>query len=173
MTPRLIGENLPTAFLSHPITLTERLIRGLSNFHIAHHAVFQYTWSLPLSFPLSSVAGIFLNDWQTSGILTLSSGYPFTGNVSFDIANNGVREGHRPDLVAGADNNPVLGGPDTYFDVSSFELQPRGRLGRLGRNTLIGPGHATLDVAATRTVQLTEQHGLQFRAERFSIFSIE
>ena len=145
--------------------------RGLSNFHIAHHAVFQYTWSLPLSFPLSSVAGIFLNDWQTSGILTLSSGYPFTGNVSFDIANNGVREGHRPDLVAGADNNPVLGGPDTYFDVSSFELQPRGRLGRLGRNTLIGPGHATLDVAATRTVQLTEQHGLQFRLEVFNLLN--
>jgi len=145
--------------------------RGLSNFHIAHHAVFQCTWSLPLSFPLSSVAGILLNDWQTSGILTLSSGYPFTGNVSFDIANNGVREGHRPDLVAGADNNPVLGGPDTYFDVSSFELQPRGRLGKLGRNTLIGPGHATLDVAATRTVQLTEQHGLQFRLEVFNLLN--
>jgi len=145
--------------------------RGLSSFQIAHHAVFQYTWDLPLNFPPASFTGILLNDWQTAGIVTLSSGYPFTANVSFDIANNGVREGHRPDLVAGTDNNPVLGGPDTYFDVSAFELQPRGRLGTLGRNTLIGPGYATLDIALSRTVQLTEQHGLQFRLEVFNLLN--
>jgi len=112
-----------------------------------------------------------LNDWQTAGILTLSSGYPFTANVSFDRANNGVREGHRPDLVPGADNNPVLGGPDTYFNVSSFELQPAGRLGTLGRNTLIGPGYATLDMTATRSIYLSEQHALQFRLEVFNLLN--
>ena len=145
--------------------------RGLSSFHIAHHAVFQYTWDLPLDFLPSSFAGVVLNDWQTAGIVTLSGGYPFTANVSFDIANNGVREGHRPDLVAGANNNPVLGGPDTYFDVSSFKLQDEGHLGTLGRNTLIGPGFATLDISLTRTVPLAEQHSLQFRLEVFNLLN--
>ena len=145
--------------------------RGLSNFHIAHHAVLQYTWDLPAPFPRTSLGGVLLNDWQTAGILTLSSGYPFTANVSFDIVNNRVREGHRPDLVPGTDNNPVLGGPDRYFDVSSFTLQDEGHLGTLGRNTLIGPGFATLDVSATRTVQLSEQHGLQFRLEVFNLLN--
>jgi hypothetical protein len=145
--------------------------RGLSSFHIAHHAVFQYTWDLPLNFPPKSFAGVVLNDWQTAGLVTLSGGYPFTGNVSFDIANNAVREGHRPDLVAGADNNPVLGGPDTYFDVSAFELQPEGRLGTLGRNTLIGPGFGTLDISVTRTIPLMEQHSLQFRLEVFNLLN--
>ena len=154
-----------------PYYYDRRSHRGLSSFHIAHHAVLQYTWDLPLNFPPASFAGILLNDWQTAGIVSLSGGYPFTGNVSFDIANNGVREGHRPDLVPGADNNPVLGGPDTYFDVSAFELQPRGRLGTLGRNTMIGPGFATLDISLTRTVPLTEQHGLQFRLEVFNLFN--
>jgi len=154
-----------------PYYYDRRSHRGLSSFHIAHHAVFQYTWDLPLNFPRASFAGILLNDWQTAGIVTLSSGYPFTGNVSFDIANNAVREGHRPDLVAGADNNPVLGGPDTYFDVSSFELQPRGRLGTLGRNTLMGPGFATLDISFMRTVPMAEQHTLQFRLEVFNLFN--
>ena len=154
-----------------PYYYDRRSHRGLSSFHIAHHAVFQYTWDLPLNFPPASFAGILLNDWQTAGIVSLSGGYPFTGNVSFDIANNGVREGHRPDLVAGADNNPVLGGPDTYFDVSAFVLQPRGRLGTLGRNTMIGPGFATLDISLARTVPLTEQHGLQFRLEVFNLFN--
>ncbi len=145
--------------------------RGLSNFHIAHHAVLQYTWDLPLSFRRTSVAGILLNDWQTAGILTLSGGYPFTANVSFDIVNNRVREGHRPDLVPGADNSPVLGGPDKYFDVSSFILQDEGHLGTLGRNTLIGPGFATLDVSVTRSVRLSEQHSLQFRLEVFNLLN--
>ena len=154
-----------------PYYYDRRSHRGLSSFHIAHHAVFQYTWDLPLNFPPASFAGILLNDWQTAGIVSLSGGYPFTGNMSFDIANNGVREGHRPDLVAGADNNPVLGGPDTYFDVSAFVLQPRGRLGTLGRNTMIGPGFATLDISLARTVPLTEQHGLQFRLEVFNLFN--
>ena len=154
-----------------PYYYDRRSHRGLSSFHIAHHAVLQYTWDLPLNFPPASFAGILLNDWQTAGIVSLSGGYPFTGNVSFDIANNGVREGHRPDLVPGADNNPVLGGPDTYFNVSAFELQPRGRLGTLGRNTMIGPGFATLDISLTRTVPITEQHGLQFRLEVFNLFN--
>ena len=154
-----------------PYYYDRRSHRGPSSFHIAHHAVFQYTWDLPLKFPPASFAGILLNDWQTAGIVSLSGGYPFTANVSFDIANNGVREGHRPDLVPGADNNPVLGGPDTYFDVSAFELQPRGHLGTLGRNTLIGPGFATLDINLTRTVPITEQHTLQFRLEVFNLFN--
>jgi len=154
-----------------PYYYDRRSHRGLSSFHIAHHAVLQYTWDLPVNFPPASFAGILLNDWQTAGIVTLSNGFPFTGNVSFDIANNAVREGHRPDLVSGADNNPVLGGPDTYFDVSAFELQPRGRLGKLGRNTLIGPGFATLDISLTRTVPITEQQTLQFRLEVFNLFN--
>jgi hypothetical protein len=145
--------------------------RGLSNFHIAHHAVLQYTWDLPLRLAPRSVGGILLNDWQTAGILTFSSGYPFAANVSFDIVNNRVREGHRPDLVPGADNNPVLGGPDKYFDVSSFILQDEGHLGTLGRNTLIGPGLATLDVSVTRSVQLSDQQSLQFRLEVFNLLN--
>ena len=145
--------------------------RGLSNFHIAHNAVFQSTWDLPFSFSPGSVAGVLLNDWQTSGILTLSGGYPFSANVSFDIANTRVREGDRPDLVPGADNNPVLGGPDRYFDVSAFQLQPEGHLGTLGRHSLIGPGFATLDVSASRTVDMGEDHQLEFRLEVFNLLN--
>jgi hypothetical protein len=145
--------------------------RGPSNFHIAHTAVSQFTWDLPFSFSGGSVAGVLLNDWQTSGILTLSSGYPFSANVSFDIANTRVREGDRPDLVPGADSNPVLGGPDRYFDVTAFELQPGGHLGTLGRHTLIGPGFATLDVSASRRFDLGEGHQLEFRIEVFNLLN--
>jgi hypothetical protein len=112
-----------------------------------------------------------LNDWQTSGILTFSGGYPFSANVSFDIANTRVREGDRPDLVPGANSNPVLGGPDRYFDVSAFELQSEGHLGVLGRHTLIGPGFATLDVGASRSVELGEGQRVEFRLEVFNLLN--
>jgi hypothetical protein len=65
----------------------------------------------------------------------------------------------------------VLGGPDKYFDVSSFILQDEGHLGTLGRNTLIGPGLATLDVSVTRSVQLSDQQSLQFRLEVFNLLN--
>ncbi|MEE2821778.1 MAG: TonB-dependent receptor [Acidobacteriota bacterium] len=145
--------------------------RGLSNFHIAHTAVLQYTWNLPFSYPRRSVVGFLLNDWQTSGILTFSGGYPFTANVSFDIARTRVREGDRPDLVPGASNNPVLGGPDRYFDVSAFKLQPTGYLGTLGRNTLVGPGLATLDIGFLRLIDFGDSNRFEFRLDVFNLLN--
>ncbi|MBI2820655.1 MAG: TonB-dependent receptor [Acidobacteria bacterium] len=147
------------------------LERALSNFHTAHTGIFHSTWDVPFRFPARSAAGLLLNDWQLAGIATLSSGYPFTLNVSFDIANNTVREPHRPDLVPGANNNPVLGEPDRYFDVSAFRLQQPGYLGTLGRNTLIGPGYGSVDFAASRNILLSEEQRLQFRVEVFNIFN--
>ncbi|MBI4483558.1 MAG: TonB-dependent receptor [Acidobacteria bacterium] len=145
--------------------------RALSNFHITHHAVLHYTWDLPFHFPGRGFAALLLNDWQTAGIVTVSSGYPFTANVSFDIANNQVREGHRPNLVPGANNNPVLGGPDRYFNVSAFQLQAPGYLGTLGRNTLVGPGYGSVDFVATRKIRLSEGQRLQFRFEVFNLLN--
>ena len=39
----------------------------------------------------------------------------------------------RPNLKAGSSNNPVLGGPDRYWDINAFELQPAGERGNLGQ----------------------------------------
>jgi hypothetical protein len=147
------------------------LDRGLSNFHIGHHAVFSYAWDLPFRLDGPAWAAALVNNWQTAGIVTLSSGYPFTLNASFDIGNNQVREGHRPDLVPGASNNPILGGPDRYFDVSAFQLQTPGYLGTLGRNTVISPGYASVDVTATRTITLGGTRQAQFRLEVFNLLN--
>jgi hypothetical protein len=153
-----------------PYYYDRKMDRGLSNFHIAHSAVFGYTWDLP-SRDGGGVAAALLRNWRTAGFVTVSSGYPFSLNVSFDIGNNGVREGHRPNLVPGASNNPVLGGPDRYFDVSAFELQQLGYLGDLGRNTLLGPGYASVDVMLMRRLALTSRQGLELRLEVFNLLN--
>ena len=82
-----------------------------------------------------------------------------------------VIEPDRPDLLPGKSNNPVLGGPDKYFDTSSFALQEAGFQGNLGRNTLIGPGLFNVDFSLFKQSALTERLGLQFRFETFNIFN--
>jgi hypothetical protein len=144
--------------------------RGLSNFHVGHYAALHATWDLPFRFT-QGAAAVLLNEWQLAAIGSLSSGYPFTLNLSFDRANNTVREGHRPDLVPGASNNPVLGEPDRYFDVSAFQVPQLGYLGTLGRNTLIGPGYASIDLSLSRTIALGRAHRLQLRIEGFNILN--
>ncbi len=64
--------------------------------------------------------------------------------------------------------NPVLGGPDRYFDTAAFALPAAGFYGNLGRNTLIGPGLAMVDVSLNKRFRLSERLNLQFRTEMFN-----
>ncbi len=154
-----------------PYYYDRTLDRGLSNFHVGHNAVVSYTWDLPFRGSGGGLPAVLLRNWRTAGLVTIASGYPFTVNVSFDVANNLVREGHRPDLVPGASNNPVLGGPNRYFDVAAFSLQPRGYIGTLGRNTLIGPGYVSSDVSLLRTIQIAEGRRLELRLDVFNLLN--
>ncbi len=76
-----------------------------------------------------------------------------------------------PNLRTGANNNPILGGPDRYFDPQVFELPPAGFYGNLGRNTTIGPGLVNLDFALAKNFPLHEEARLQFRVETFNLFN--
>ena len=80
-------------------------------------------------------------------------------------------ESLRVNLIPGGDSNPVLGGPDKYFDTSQFAPSEEGYFGTLGRNTLISPGLATMDFSVQKNFQLLESHRVQFRAEFFNLFN--
>ncbi len=141
--------------------------RGLSNYDTRHQFVFYWSWDLPsLPGPRWLTAG-----WQWNAIATLCSGNPFSAVVGYDRARARFQAGtspQRPDLVAGGSNNPILGGPDRYFDPSQFALPEAGFYGNLGRNTLAGPGTALLDQSLNKQFRLSERFRLQFRAEVFN-----
>ena len=59
-------------------------------------------------------------------------------------------------------------GPDRYYDTSAIALPAAGFFGNLGRNTLIGPGLAMLDMSVNKRFQITERVTLQFRTEMFN-----
>jgi len=141
--------------------------RSLAEFDTRQNFVFNYTYELPGN-NLQGIGGKIMGGWQTSGILSLASGAPFTANSR--RSNTGERK--RPDLAAGASNNPVLGGPDQYFDPLAFEAPGRGFYGNLGRNTLIDPGVATFDFSLIKNIYLPgESSQVQFRTEFFNLFN--
>ena len=144
--------------------------RSLASYHIGHNFSTSFTYEFPAGDFDSAAARALINGWQVNGILKLSEGNPFTVRMGFNQSNNGaIIHSTRPNLRPGADNNPTGGGPDRYFDVSSFEPQTRGFYGNLGRNTLIGPGLRNFDLALVKNISFGEQSNLEFRSEFFNI----
>jgi hypothetical protein len=142
--------------------------RGLSNYDVRHYFAAFWSWDLPAAPGLPKWLGA---GWQWNAISTFAAGNPFSVVVGFDRARARFQAGtspQRPDLVAGRSTNPILGGPDKYYDTSAFALPAAGYFGNLGRNTLIGPGLAMVDMSVNKRFQLTEKVGLQFRTEMFN-----
>ncbi len=147
--------------------------RGLSAFHMKHNLTFNWTYDLPFAKNSHGVEGVLFKGWQLNNITAVSSGPPFTVQISgynrsgnLNTTNFSLNE--RPNLKPGASNNPILGGPDRYWDVNAFELGPENQRGNLGRNTLIGPGLVNVDFSLVKSFDVTEGKSLQFRAEAFN-----
>jgi hypothetical protein len=148
-----------------------RLDRALSNFDVRHNLIVDFSYDLPFGQNLSGVSGALVKGWQLAGIFQAMSGFPETITSDRRLTHPLIFSGGRPDLVPGASNNPVLGGPDQYFDVNAFAPQQTGFHGTLGRNTLIGPGLLNLDLSVLKNFSVKGEHRLQFRAEVFNVLN--
>jgi hypothetical protein len=144
---------------------------ALSAFDARHNFVFNFTYPLPFRFD-SKVLGDVLSGWSINGIGTFTAGQPFTARLPTNNSRNGDQlTPDRPDLKPGANNDPILGGPDRYYDPNVFSLPLAGTYGNLGRNTIIGPGVASIDMSVEKSFQLHEKANLVFRAEIFNIMN--
>ena len=149
--------------------------RGPSSWDLRHNLVANFTYDLPFGSGMGGAAERLLGGWQTSGILNMNTGNPSVVTVRFNNSRNGIipsfNPSERPDLVAGKDNNPVLGGPDKYLDASSFVVAEPGTMGDLGRNTITQPGLVTFDFSLIKETYVSEEVSVQFRAEFFNLFN--
>jgi hypothetical protein len=173
-----------------------QLKKGPSGFDIRNTLTANFTYELPTQ-NLTGLAGIVAGGWQVNGILTLTDGYPLSIDDGSTVQDTqiGDNESLRVNLIPDGNNNPVLGGPDRYFDPSQFvpsvctavpargiqanqpvcrlgdpEYQP-GYFGTLGKGTLISPGLATMDFSVLKNFRVTESHRIQFRTEIFNLFN--
>ena len=145
--------------------------RGPSAFFARHNLTFNWSWEIPAG-SLTGVAGALLKGWQLNNVTTLQTGQPFTVRVGFNQSGNlnttSFSQNERPNLKPGYSSNPILGGPDRYWDINAFELPPPGQRGNLGRNTLVGPGLLASDLSLVKAFAAQKGRTVQVRLEAFN-----
>jgi hypothetical protein len=117
----------------------------------------------------TGLRGALVGGWQVNGIVSLASGVPFTPFVSQDVAGTGRPGSQWPNRsCSGKLDNPT---PDRWFDATCFTVAAPGTFGTGGRNTLVGPGRANVDLSLFKQFAVRADHRLQLRAEIFNLFN--
>jgi hypothetical protein len=165
--------------------------RGLSSFDQRHKFTGNWIYDLPFGenrrFLQKGFVSHILAGWQWSGNFTVASGLPFTVRVlggTLDIQ-RGVSGSLRANLVPG--ESAHVSDPTTkeWFNTAAF-CQPEtttsnstatcvnpsdSQFGDAGRNTLEGPGQATLAMSLNKTMQIKEYRSLDLRITANNVFN--
>jgi hypothetical protein len=154
--------------------------KGLSDFHIGHNWVLNFTWQVPVAADRAGVAAALLKGWHVSGITVLRSGSPLTVFVQGNRSRSqwlpslapGVGQ-DRPSYAAGyGPHNAVLGRPDQWFDPDAFRLQEAGTFGDTGRGDFSGPNLRSVDLAFVKSSRgLTDGGAVELRVEVFNVLN--
>jgi hypothetical protein len=134
------------------------------------------SWPATATICRSASASRWLKGWQTFGILQFQTGQPFTvalladdDNSNTGIDSLGFGANDRPNVVG----NPKLPIPaaNEWFNTSAFAIPPYGSFGNSGRNTVEGPGMATVDLSLVKNTTIRERATVQFRVETFNVLN--
>ena len=150
------------------------LDRGLAAHDTRNNFTANFTYELPFAQSSTGLTAALAKSWQLNGIVMIADGFPVSLGGAGTAASNrvGSADGMRVDLKPGGNDNPVLGGPDLYYDPTQFLPTQLGYFGTVGRNTLITPGMATFDLAVFKGFTfLGGGRKLQFRLETFNLFN--
>jgi len=147
---------------------------GLSSFDRSHVVKVNWLWDLPRWKSAPRFAGAVVNNWQMSGIFTLSSGAPlgvgFSQVVATDITGSPT-DGARIVVLA----NPVLPrGERTFerfFNTEVFAVPAAGTIGNAARTVILSPGINNWDLTAYKNFKFAERFTAQFRAEFYNAFN--
>jgi hypothetical protein len=143
--------------------------RGPSGFDVRHRFVLSWVWALPFGEGHAIADGGFLKpileNWQFSGIVTLSTGRPFTVFLNTGVNNGAPSWPNR--IGDGKLDDPS---PDLWFDIADFQAPPANTYGDSGRGILNAPGTQTVDVSLSRVFPI-KMFRLQFRADAFNLFN--
>ncbi len=153
---------------------------GRATYDVRNIGVVTVSYELPFGSGkrfLSSDNGIVnqvAGGWTVNSIVTAQSGFPLTPQLGYNPSNNGdTRNPVRPFANPAFTGPVVLGNPNQWFDPNAFIAPPSnsGFYGNIGRDTFNGPGLATWDISALKSIRLRENQRLQFRAEVFNLLN--
>ena len=145
------------------------LNRALNSFDRTHEFHITSVWELPFgkgkSWGKSGFASAILGGWQTSNLISMMSGTPFSVTAS-GTSLNLPGSTQRADQIKGS--VAKLGGigpSSSYFDPLAFAPVTAARFGTAGFNSLRGPGVFSWDLSLFRQFAFRERYKVQFRAE--------
>lgn len=147
--------------------------RGRCAFDLRHVFVTNALWNVPG--PKEGVASALFGNWQLGGILSASTGVPFSVIIGGDpLGLKGTDVNGWPDYVPGCKiENPS--DPLHYINPQCFTApNPLTRLGNAGRNIATGPNLFNLDLSAYKNIpisRISEGFRVQLRAEFFNILN--
>jgi hypothetical protein len=116
------------------------------------------------------VAKAALNGWQLTGILQYQSGAPYTITTGNDISRDGI--GGDRAKTTGVSMDPPDGADQTvWFNPAAFVAGDVGTFGTVGKGAYFGPSTYYFDMGLSKNVRMSNEMGVQFRAEFFNIFN--
>ena len=148
------------------------LNRGLSDFDQRQIANVNIVDALPNA-GTGALERAVLHNWEVSGILTVSSGFPVSIISGQDRALAGDGQ-QTPNLVGNPSTSHSSKTADIaeWFNTSAYALPGIGTFGDVGRNTVEGPGAWNITGGLYRNFPLIkERYQLQFRSEFFNLLN--
>ena len=136
--------------------------RGPADYDVTHTLSSSWVYELPFA------RGRWYGGWQTSGILYLRSGLPFTVTQTQGVQSTGT--GNRPNRIAdGRLDNPTI---ERWFDTSAFvaPADVTGTYGDSGRNILRGPGQFNIDFSLIKSTRIANL-STEIRLEAFNLLN--
>ncbi len=142
-----------------------------SSFDHRHQFIASGVYQVPFFRGQGGIAEAVLGGWRANAIVIAQSGAPFTVNLNVDRANIGAGPAQRPDQL----RSPNLSGdtrtPERWFDTAAFALPAPFTFGTAPRNSVLGPGFASIDFALAKTWRLAGTAVLECRWEIFNLLN--
>jgi hypothetical protein len=149
--------------------------RGRSGWDMTHRFIFSSTYELPfgpgkpIGRNLHGLAAKLVGGWNLNGIVTVSTGFPFTPTLATPVANTGTSS--RPNCLSNAAlSDPT---PTRWFNTGAFGTPALYTFGNCGRDILNGPGTHEVDLNLEKDTYISGDHSryLQFRVETFNLLN--
>ena len=134
--------------------------RGLSTFDQRHNLRVNYNFQSPINANRQGFVGNAFRGWTIGGVLTATSGTPFTATVTGDPSGTGFTGTAR----ASATGLPVTNGTG-YFNTAAFTLPVSGTYGNASRDTIPGIPNFSLTASFFRSFRLDDKRRIEFRID--------
>jgi hypothetical protein len=134
--------------------------RGLSTFDQRQNLRVNYQFQSPINANRQGFVGNAFRGWTIGGVLTATSGTPFTATVAGDPSGTGFTGTAR----AEATGLPVINGSG-FFNPLAFTTPVSGTYGNAGRDTIPGIPIFSLTASFFRSFRIDDRRRIEFRID--------